>query len=60
MSLLRGTPVVKCYSGGNRASLVNSRSDVSRTLHEVNSGSEGYDRQWRALFEYFDLGRFLG
>lgn len=60
MSLLRGTPVMKCYGGGNRASLVNSRSDVSRTLHEVNSGSDGYDCQWRALFKYFDLGRFLG
>lgn len=59
MGLLRGTEVVKCYSDGSRSNIVNSRSDVSMTLHAVNNKAGGYDRQWEALFRHFDLGRFL-
>lgn len=59
MELLKGTPVVKCYADDGRVNPVNSSSDVSCTLHAVNHNLEGYDRQWKALFEHFDLARYF-
>ena len=59
MGLLHGTQVVKCYADDERANPVNSRSDVSCTLHAVNHTLDGYDSQWKALFDHFGLGRYF-